>query len=89
MHRLLARQLARFPAIEEKDRAALEPLLHAVEEAYVNADAGRLSLVLVGLINILGVLACCVGVLFTITTGFGAMMFAYETIFSDRKPQGS
>jgi uncharacterized membrane protein len=40
-------------------------------------------IVLVGLLNILGVLACCVGVLFTIPIGFAALMCAYETIFSE------
>ena len=39
-------------------------------------------MVLVGLVNIVGVLLCCVGVLFTIPVGIAAMMFAYETIFS-------
>jgi uncharacterized membrane protein len=40
-------------------------------------------IILVGLLNILGVLACCVGVLFTIPIGFAALMHAYETIFSE------
>jgi uncharacterized membrane protein len=40
-------------------------------------------IILVGLLNILGVLACCVGVLFTIPIGFAALMYAYETIFSE------
>ena len=40
---------------------------------------------LVGLINIAGVLACFVGTLFTIPIGIGAMMCAYETIFGDRQ----
>jgi uncharacterized membrane protein len=40
-------------------------------------------LILIDLINIAGVCACCVGVLFTIPIGIAAMMFAYETIFSE------
>ena len=45
-------------------------------------------LVLVGLINIGGLLLCCVGILFTLPIGLGALMYAYETIFSSpkRKP---
>ncbi len=39
-------------------------------------------LVVCGLVNILGLLACCVGVFFSAPIAFGAMMYAYETIFS-------
>jgi hypothetical protein len=46
-------------------------------------------LILGGLINIVGIIACCVGVLFSIPIVFGSMMFAYETIFSGRSPQTS
>ncbi len=28
-------------------------------------------------------MVCCVGVLFTMPVGFAALMFAYETIFSE------
>jgi uncharacterized membrane protein len=38
--------------------------------------------VVIGLLNIVGVLACCVGALFTAPIGYGALMCAYETIFS-------
>jgi hypothetical protein len=38
--------------------------------------------ILIGLVNIVGVLACCVGALFTAPIGYGALMYAYETIFS-------
>lgn len=38
--------------------------------------------VLVGLVTLVGVLGCCIGILFTAPIGFAAMMFAYETIFS-------
>jgi len=41
--------------------------------------------VLVGLLNVVGVLLCCVGMLFTMPIGLGALMYAYETIFS--RPQ--
>jgi len=37
--------------------------------------------VVVGLINIAGLCACCIGALFTAPIGIGAMMSAYETIF--------
>ena len=40
-------------------------------------------IILIGLINIAGVLACCVGVLFTLPVGFAALMIAYETIFGE------
>ncbi|MGO9586262.1 MAG: DUF975 family protein [Limisphaerales bacterium] len=42
--------------------------------------------ILIGLLNIVGVLACCVGALFTAPIGYAALMYAYETIFS---PAGS
>ncbi|HVU28565.1 MAG TPA: glycerophosphoryl diester phosphodiesterase membrane domain-containing protein [Verrucomicrobiae bacterium] len=38
-------------------------------------------IILISLINSLGFLACCVGVLFTMPIGLGALMYAYETIF--------
>ncbi len=38
--------------------------------------------ILVGLLNVVGVLLCCVGALFTAPIGYGALMYAYETIFS-------
>lgn len=41
-------------------------------------------IILISLINVAGVLACCIGVLFTVPIGFGALMYAYETIFSDQ-----
>jgi uncharacterized membrane protein len=43
--------------------------------------------VLMGLLNIVGVLLCCIGVLFTVPIGLGAMMYAYETIFSSAEAQ--
>ncbi len=42
-------------------------------------------ILLIGLLNIAGVLACCVGVLFTAPIGFAALMYAYETIFNTEK----
>ena len=38
--------------------------------------------VVISLLNIAGVCACCVGALFTVPIGYGALMYAYETIFS-------
>ena len=46
-------------------------------------------MVLVGLLNVAGLLACCVGVLFTLPVGIAAMMYAYETIFRESAPQDS
>lgn len=43
--------------------------------------------VVVGLLNVAGVLLCCIGVLITIPIGLGAMMYAYETIFSSAEAQ--
>ena len=40
--------------------------------------------ILIGLLNVAGMLVCCVGVLFTMPIGFAALMFAYETIFTER-----
>ena len=44
-------------------------------------------LIVVGLINIVGVLLCCVGVLFTLPIGLGALMYAYEIVCSPAEPQ--
>lgn len=43
--------------------------------------------VLMGLLNVVGVLLCCIGLLFTVPIGLGAMMYAYETIFSSGETQ--
>jgi uncharacterized membrane protein len=37
--------------------------------------------VAVGLVSLLGLLACCLGLLFTFPLGLGALMYAYEDIF--------
>jgi hypothetical protein len=39
--------------------------------------------VVVGLLNLAGFCACCIGLLFTIPIGTAALMFAYETIFGE------
>jgi uncharacterized membrane protein len=39
--------------------------------------------VVIGLLNIAGICACCVGVLFTAPISIAATMFAYETIFGE------
>jgi hypothetical protein len=41
--------------------------------------------VVIGLLNVAGALACCIGLLFTIPVGFAALIYAYETIFSAEK----
>ena len=43
--------------------------------------------VVIGLLNAVGVCACCVGVLFTAPVGYGALMYAYETIFTSAGPK--
>lgn len=43
--------------------------------------------VLVGLVNMAGLLTCCVGILVTFPIGLAAMMYAYETIFSGEAAQ--
>jgi uncharacterized membrane protein len=39
-------------------------------------------LLIVGLLNVVGLILCCVGLLFSMPLGIGAMMYAYETMFS-------
>ena len=39
-------------------------------------------MVVCGLINLAGFAACCVGIFFSLPIVFGAMMYAYESIFS-------
>ena len=41
--------------------------------------------ILISLVNVAGLCACCVGLLFTIPIGFAALMIAYETIFAGEK----
>jgi len=41
--------------------------------------------VIVGLVNVAGVLLCLVGLLFTVPISIAALMYAYETIFSAEK----
>ncbi|MFO1475783.1 MAG: glycerophosphoryl diester phosphodiesterase membrane domain-containing protein [Verrucomicrobiota bacterium] len=45
--------------------------------------------VLVGLMNVGGLLLCCAGMLFTVPLGVAALMYAYETIFSRSGPRAS
>lgn len=42
-------------------------------------------MILIGLLNLVGLCACCVGVLFTMPIGVAALMYAYETIFSEER----
>jgi membrane-anchored glycerophosphoryl diester phosphodiesterase (GDPDase) len=37
--------------------------------------------VLMEIVKLSGLLGCCIGILFTIPIGYGALMCAYETIF--------
>ena len=39
--------------------------------------------VVVGLLNLAGACACCIGLLFTVPIGIAATMFAYEIIFGE------
>jgi hypothetical protein len=41
--------------------------------------------ILISLLNLAGFLACCIGLVFTVPIGFGALMTAYETIFGAPK----
>ena len=41
--------------------------------------------VVAGLVSLLGIFGCCIGVLFTAPIGLAAIMFAYETIFGSQK----
>lgn len=41
--------------------------------------------ILIELVVLAGLLACCVGALFTVPIGLGALMYAYETIFGESK----
>ncbi|MCU0771404.1 MAG: DUF4339 domain-containing protein [Verrucomicrobia bacterium] len=46
-------------------------------------------LIVIGLINLVGVLLCCVGVFLTFPLGMAALMCAYETLFSPREGQSA
>jgi len=47
--------------------------------------AGLRAVILISLVNVAGLCACCVGLLFSIPVGFAALMIAYETIFNAEK----
>ena len=53
-----------------------------------SGSAFCLSLVIF-LINVAGVLACCIGLLVSIPIGFGTFLYAYEDIFGPRAGQDS
>jgi uncharacterized membrane protein len=40
--------------------------------------------ILISLLNVVGLMLCCIGLLFTLPVGIAALMFAYETIFTER-----
>jgi uncharacterized membrane protein len=40
--------------------------------------------ILISLLNVAGLMLCCIGLLFTLPVGIAALMFAYETIFTER-----
>ena len=40
-------------------------------------------ILLISVLNVVGLCVCCIGVLFTFPVGIAALMFAYETIFSE------
>jgi uncharacterized membrane protein len=44
-------------------------------------------LLVIGLINVVGILLCCVGLFLSMPLGFAALMYAYETLFSAREGQ--
>ena len=41
--------------------------------------------ILLGLLNLAGFLACCIGILFTLPVSFAALMYAYETLFGPKE----
>jgi hypothetical protein len=43
--------------------------------------------IIMGLINLAGMLACCIGIFVSMPLAFGALMCAYETLFTPRAPQ--
>ncbi len=43
--------------------------------------------IVIGLVNLAGVLACCIGLFVTMPLVFAAMLIAYETLFVPRTPQ--
>ncbi len=46
-------------------------------------------LIVMALFNLAGVLACCVGTLFSVPIAFGTLLHAYEDIFSDKTSQAA
>jgi len=45
-------------------------------------------MIVYGLLAVSGIIACCIGIFVTMPIGFAALMYAYETIFSESGPQG-
>jgi uncharacterized membrane protein len=50
---------------------------------------GFLVLALVAVLGVLGLLACCVGLIATLPIGLGTLIYAYETIFGGPGPSSS
>ena len=74
-----------FPLIIDK-RMQFWEALETSRKAVMSNFASVFGLFLVGvLLTIAGVLACCIGVFFTLPILFGAIAYAYEDLFGDQQ----
>lgn len=71
---IMDKQLAFWPAMKASWRKVHQHWLHVFG-----------LIVLIGLLNLAGLAACCIGALFTVPVGTAAIMLAYETIFGRQK----
>lgn len=71
---IMDKQLAFWPAMRASWRKVHQHWLHVFG-----------LIVLIGLLNLAGMAACCFGALFTAPVGMAAIMIAYETIFGRQK----
>jgi uncharacterized membrane protein len=69
---IIDRQMQFWPAMQASWKKVTQHWWHVFGLALV-----------IGLVNVGGFLLCCVGMLFTAPIGIAAMMYAYETIFSE------
>ncbi len=77
-----------FPLIIDK-RMEVWQAMETSRKTVMNNFGAMLGLFFVGiLLTLLGVLACCIGMFFTLPVFFGAIAYAYEDLFagSDRSP---
>lgn len=73
-----------FPLVIDK-KMDFWPAMETSRKAVMNNFSGIVGLFFIGiLLTILGVIACCIGVFFTLPIFFGSFAYAYEDLFGNQ-----